>query len=125
MRLGGRADARGMNWAEPVRTASRTSQSALAAFRGHHLQGYAIRNSVDGWICVVTTGLSWSKMNCRTLDDARCLFRTMTHASRFEIYRDIDELNDLIDTMPPYQKPGILPEQLSGIPAKLPRLNRA
>jgi hypothetical protein len=80
---------------------------------------------IDGKLFVVTTGLSWSKMNCRTLEDARCLFRTMTHASRFAVYRDIDELNDLIDTMPPYQKPGILPEQLSGIPARLPRLNRA
>jgi hypothetical protein len=94
---------------------------ALAGYRGHHFQGYAMRGA-DGWTCVVALGMTWSKISCRSAEDARVTLRTMSHAARFDTFRDVDELIDVVHALPPYQQPGILPEQIAGLPAKLPRL---
>jgi hypothetical protein len=94
---------------------------ALAGYRGQHFLGYAVRLA-DGWTCVVALGMGWSRIHCRTAEDARVTLRTMSHAARFDTYRDIDELIDAIHALPPFKQPGILPEQIAGLPAKLPRL---
>jgi hypothetical protein len=94
---------------------------AIAAYRGKHFQGYALRSN-DGWVCVVALGMSWSKLRAATAEDARVTIRTMSHAARFDDFRDVDELVSRIDALPPYQQPGILPQQIGGFPAKLPKL---
>lgn len=94
---------------------------ALAGYRGRHFQGYAVRVA-DGWTCVASLGMTWSKIHCRTAEDARVTLRTMSHASHFDMFRDVEDLIDVIGALPPYQQPGILPEQIAGLPAKLPRL---
>ena len=53
------------------------------------------------------------------------MLRTMCHANRFEQYTDLRDFNRVLEALPPYQRPGILPEQLSGVPAKLPRLEKS
>src|SRR5215210_5301598 len=94
---------------------------AIAGYRGRHFQGYAIRTP-NGWTCVVSLGMTWSKFLVRSAEDARVTLRTMSHASRFEMFTDIDELIAVIHKLPPFQQPGILPEHISGFPAKLPKL---
>ena len=115
----GTADVEGMH-GELI--GSKTRKTALAAYRGRHFQGFAVRTGPDGWVCVITTGMSWSKMNCRTVEDARCHFRAITHASRFDVFDDLEALCAVVRALPPYEQPGILPWELPGIPQKLPKL---
>src|SRR5215218_5187002 len=101
------------------RTASGTV--AIAAYRGRHFQGYALRVA-EGWTCIISLGMTYSKLQCRSADEARCTLRTMTHAARFEDFRDVDDLISTINKLPPFQQPGIMPEQISGFRARLPNL---
>ena len=94
---------------------------AIAGFCERHLQGYAVRTP-DGWICIAALGMTWSKLRASTADDARITLRTTCHASRFESFENVDDLVVLIDTIPPHQQPGILPQHICGVPVKLPKL---
>jgi hypothetical protein len=98
-----------------------TGVVAIAAYRDKHFQGYAVRTP-DEWLCVVALGMGWSKIRAHSAEDARTTLRTTSHASRFENYRDIDDLIALIAKLPPYKAPGIMPEEIAGLPAKLPKL---
>jgi hypothetical protein len=98
------------------------SARAIAAYRGRHFQGYALRSPVEGWICVFSTGMTWSKSVCRTFEDARALFRTMSHAQRFDVYDDVNDVTTIIDALPPYQQPSILPSDLPVVANRLPKL---
>lgn len=115
------ADARGMMSRSCISTAIQSAR-ALSAYRGRHFQGYAVRSAADGWVCVLSTGMSWSKSICRTFEDARTLFRTMSHVQRFDVYDDVDDLNAIIDALPPFQRPSILPMDLPAIANRLPKL---
>ena len=97
------------------------SARAIVAYRGRHFQGYAVR-SAEGWICVFSTGLNWSKSICRTFEDARSLFRTMSHAQRFDVFDDVNDIATIIDALPPYQQPGIMPSDIAVVANRLPRL---
>jgi hypothetical protein len=94
---------------------------AIAAYRDRHFQGYALRTP-DGWVCVCSLGMTWSKLRAQTAEDARMVLRTTSHAARFDDYRDVELLVAAINKMPPYQQPGILPRDIPGFPAKLPKL---
>ena len=94
---------------------------AIAAYRDKHFQGYALRTP-DGWVCVCSLGMSWTRLRAQTAEDARMTLRTASHAARFDSFRNVDELVSAINKMPPYQKPGILPQDIAGFPAKLPKL---
>ena len=95
--------------------------AAIAAYRGKHFQGYALRTR-DGWVCVVALGMGWTKLRAGGAEDARTTLRTTSHAARFEDFRDVDDLVGLINAMPAYQQPSILPQDIAGFPAKLPKL---
>ena len=55
-------------------------------------------------------------------DLAKAVLNELGVAARFDTYRDVDDLIAAIHALPPFKQPGILPEQIAGIPAKLPRL---
>ena len=93
----------------------------LAAWRGKHFQGYALRTS-DGWVCVASLGMTCSRQKVRTADDCRTMLRTTCHASRFDEFRDFDSLKAVIDKLPPHAQPAILPEHIPGLPVRLPKL---
>ena len=95
---------------------------AMAAYRGHHFQGYAVRTDA-GWVCVAALGMSCTKQTCRTLEDCRTMLRSMSHAGRFDDFRDIDAFTAVIRNLPPHQQLAISPESISGVPVKLPKLN--
>ena len=78
---------------------------ALAGFRAQHFLGYAVRTR-DGWVCVAAVGMTWSKLACRTAEDARTTLRTASHANRFEHYKELGELMQVIDRLPPFAQPG-------------------
>jgi hypothetical protein len=92
---------------------------ALVAYRGHHFQGYAVKTSDGGWVCVAAMGMSWTRLPVRTAADAKGLLRTTSHAARFEHVRDVEELERMLAALPPYQQPGITPDQIPGLPVKL------
>ena len=94
---------------------------AIAAYRDKHFQGYALRTP-DGWVCVCSLGMGWTKLRAQTAEDARMTLRTTSHAARFDDFRDVDRLVSAINKLPPYQMPGILPQDIAGFPAKLPKL---
>ena len=58
----------------------------------------------------------------QTAEDARTTLRTTSHAARFDDFRDADELVSAVNKVAPYQKPAILPQDLSGVAAKPPKL---
>ena len=101
--------------------AGRGGVVAIAAYRNKHFQGYAIRTN-DGWVCVVALGMGWSKLRCQSAEDARVMLRTTSHAARFEAFRNMDEFVNMVAKLPPYKQPGILPDQIAGVPARLPKL---
>jgi hypothetical protein len=94
---------------------------AIAAYRGTHFQGYAVRTA-DNWICVCALGMGWSKLKAQNAMDARMTLRTTSHAARFDDFRDYDAFTATIAALPPFKKPGILPEEIDGMPVKLPKL---
>ena len=94
---------------------------AIAAYRNKHFQGYAVRTPNE-WICVVSLGMGWSKIRAHSAEDARTTLRTTSHAARFESFRNLDELIALIAKLPPYKAPCIMPEEIAGLPAKLPKV---
>lgn len=98
------------------------SAAALVAFRGRHFQGYAVRSKLEGWICIFSTGMNWSKSICRTFEDARTLFRTMSHAQTFDVYDSVEDIDTLIDSLPPFQRPAIMPGELDVVMQRLARL---
>jgi hypothetical protein len=91
---------------------------ALAAFRGQHFLGYAVK-SPDGWTCVASIGMTWSKIRCRTMEEARSTLRTTSHASRFDTFLKLDDLTRLVATLPPYQQPAIGPQEVADVKPKL------
>jgi hypothetical protein len=94
---------------------------AIAAYRSQHFQGYAVRTH-DGWVCIASLGMSWTRLLCRTMEDARTTLRASCHAGRFEIFDDIDHLVKALNKLPPFQQPAIMPSQISDIVA-VPKLN--
>jgi len=50
------------------------------------------------------------------------MLRTTSHAARFESFRNMDEFLNMVAKLPPYKQPGILPDQIAGVPARLPKL---
>jgi hypothetical protein len=67
--------------------------------------------------------MNYSKQKVRTADDCRTMLRATTHAARFDEFRDIDVLKDVIEQLPPHEQPAILPEHIPGVPVKLPKLS--
>ena len=94
---------------------------AIAGYRSQHFQGYAVRTN-DGWVCIASLGMSWTRLACRTIDDARALLRATCHAGRFEIFGDIDALRAALNNLPPFQQPAIMPDQIADI-VRLPKLS--
>ena len=95
---------------------------AIAAYRGSHFQGYAVRTAAT-WVCIASLGMSWSRLNCRTVEDARATLRATCHAARFESFDEIDDLRIILANLPPFQQPAITLEQIDGLPTKLPKLS--
>jgi hypothetical protein len=95
---------------------------AIVAYRDKRFQGYGVRTD-DGWVCIASLGMHWTKLRCRTAEDCRTMLRTTCHANRFDDVRDLDALTSLIAKLPPYLQPGIMPEQIAGIPVRLPKLH--
>lgn len=93
----------------------------LVAYRVNSIQGYAVKTR-EGWTCVGALGMSWTKWKCRSLEDARCWLRMGSNAGRFQTYSEIEDLNKLLLRLSPHEMPGIMPEQIGGIPARLPKL---
>ena len=77
---------------------------------------------MEGWVCVFSTGMTWSKTTCRTFEEARTLFRTMSHAQRFDVFDDVDDIARIVDALPPYQQPSIHPHDLPVVDNRLQKL---
>ena|SRR5688572_26314565 len=95
---------------------------AIAAYRGKHFLGYAVKTRDRSWIAVAAIGMSWSKWKCSTVTDAITWLRTTTHAARFEWFSEITDLTEVIEKLPVYEQPGITVESLGdavSLPAKL------
>ena len=95
---------------------------AIVAHRGKQFQGYGVRTE-DGWVCVASLGMNWTKLKCPTAEDCRVFLRTTCHADRFDDFRDIDALTALLRKLPPHAEPGIRPEHIAGVAVKLPKLS--
>jgi RNase adaptor protein for sRNA GlmZ degradation len=83
----------------------------LTGFRSGYFAGYAVRSD-QGWFCVFSIGISWSKHFCRTADEARTCLKCMAHALDLRWYTDPAELKADIDKLPEHTKPSIQPETL-------------
>ena len=94
---------------------------AVAAFRGKHFMGYGVKTS-EGWSCVASVGMGWSKHSCRSMEDVRCWLRMSTQATQFDLLASVEELEQVIGALPVYAAPAILPQDIRGVAAKLPKL---
>jgi hypothetical protein len=83
----------------------------VTGFRSGYFAGYAVRSG-EGWTCVFSIGISWSKHVCRTADEARTCLKTMAHAMDLRWYTDAAELKAAIDKLPEHTVPSIKPETL-------------
>ena len=83
----------------------------LTGFRSGAFVGYAVR-STQGWVCVFSIGISWSKHVCRTSDEARTCLKTMAHAMDLRWYTDPQQLIADIDKLPEHTAPSTKPELL-------------
>lgn len=115
------ADLVNMSSRSCISTAIQSAQ-VIVAMRGRHFQGYALRSRTEGWLCVFSTGMTWSKSSARTFEEARTLFRTMSHAQQFDVYDSIADLDAVLDKLQPFQRPSILPDDLPPVSNRLPRL---
>lgn len=84
---------------------------AVTGFRSRYFVGYAVRSG-QGWVCVFSIGISWSKHLCRTADEARTCLKSMAHAMDLRWYTDPAELKADIDKLPEHTAPPIKPEAL-------------
>jgi hypothetical protein len=83
----------------------------ITGFRSGYFVGYAVRSG-QGWVCVFSIGISWSKHACRTADEARTCLKSMAHAMDLRWYSDAAELKKAIDELPEHNSPSIKPEAL-------------
>lgn len=96
--------------------------SGILGYRGNCFLGYALRTD-DGWVCVASLGMNWTELKCRTSDDCRTMLRATCHVNRFDDFRDVSELTSVVLKLPPHLQPAIMPADIPGIPARLPKLS--
>ena len=56
------------------------------------------------------------------MEDVRCWLRMSTQATQFDLLASVEELEQVIGALPVYAAPAILPQDIRGVAAKLPKL---
>ncbi len=100
---------------------------ALAAFTRRELVGYAIRRQPQGWYCVFSIGMSWSRTNCRDSREAQMAMKVSAHAYSIQWFSDVKELEKILQKVPDYKAPPIPDGGLASLcaPSRLTSLEPA
>jgi hypothetical protein len=102
----------------------RLRPAAMAGYHSGLFVGYALRTS-EGWICISSLGLSWTKSVHRSSEDARMHLRTVANAAKFDWFATVEQLENALLRLPESSMPSHMPEMLMATYGRWQRLNVA